>query len=82
MEASPLNKLPAELRNRIYELAIHRRKDINLVANTKLRSLKATTRVPIALTVTCREIRKDTRSMFVIPFGRTQQRPGSDIQLT
>lgn len=75
MEASPLNKLPAELRNQIYELTMYRRKAINLVANTKLRSLKATTRVPIALTVTCREIRKDTRSMFVISTGAARQRP-------
>ncbi|KAK4546437.1 hypothetical protein LTR36_002114 [Oleoguttula mirabilis] len=64
MEASPLKKLPAELRNRIYELALYQRDAITLVADDKTNTLHATAKTSIALTFTCHEVRRDTLSMF------------------
>ncbi|KAK5122087.1 hypothetical protein LTR85_004333 [Meristemomyces frigidus] len=64
MEASPLRRLPAELRNRIYELALYERKGITLFAGNEVETLHATAAVPLALTVTCQEIRRETLSMF------------------
>ncbi|KAK5122088.1 hypothetical protein LTR85_004334 [Meristemomyces frigidus] len=63
MEASPLKKLPAELRNRIYEMALQHEDAIIIRTDGAFDELSASG-LPLALTATCREIRNDTLKMF------------------
>ncbi|KAH9832361.1 hypothetical protein Tdes44962_MAKER08809 [Teratosphaeria destructans] len=73
MDASPLKKLSAELRNAIYELVLTQDRPINLsvIKEKKVKGLAKekynNRRIPstfLALTTTCRAIRADTRHMF------------------
>lgn len=57
MDDSPLNRLPAELRNRIYELVFDKHDVIPTVPLRKLSKYNGLTR-------TCRQIRKETHGMF------------------
>jgi len=61
MASSLLRRLPAELRNRIYELALYEPGGVNLrVRNDQLYA----TDTELALTFTCQEMRKDTIGMY------------------
>ncbi|KAK5122089.1 hypothetical protein LTR85_004335 [Meristemomyces frigidus] len=62
MEASPLKRVPAELRNRIYELALH--KPEGIIVRSYVPKMWARRYVSIGLTMTCRELRRDATSMF------------------
>ncbi|PPJ51490.1 hypothetical protein CBER1_07970 [Cercospora berteroae] len=66
MENSPLGRLSSELRNEIYELALTADKPLTICSKLSLPS--GTRRAPIgtqpALTKVCRQIRKETLTMF------------------
>lgn len=68
MDHSPLAKLPAELRNRVYELSLHHDKPFILTGSARRR--KGTLvplhklREPYALLVTCRQIRKEATQLL------------------
>ncbi|KAF2765370.1 hypothetical protein EJ03DRAFT_354950 [Teratosphaeria nubilosa] len=86
MDASPLQKLPAELRNDIYELVLTQNRPINLSVGKKkdecLAKLDYNNRriSPnfLAITTTCRTIRADTRQMFYFVNDFVVGRQGMD----
>jgi len=68
MDKSPLNKLPAELRNRIYELALHESVGIHIDIWTGAPA--AATRIiaagtSLALTKVCRQVSAETKTVFL-----------------
>ncbi|KAK4554393.1 hypothetical protein LTR86_008601 [Recurvomyces mirabilis] len=63
MENSPLSRLPAELRSQIYELALTVAQPIEIKLQHDTKTVKAAG-VPLALTSTCRSIRKETLKLF------------------
>lgn len=65
MDASPLNKLPAELRNNIYELALHNPGgiDIDVMFANKIITAQASQQL-LALTETCKQIRQESLPLF------------------
>ncbi|KAK4546436.1 hypothetical protein LTR36_002113 [Oleoguttula mirabilis] len=72
MDASPLKKLSAELRNRIYEFVFWRPKHRNTYISTSPSSRTGTKGQPhayrwspdLALTTTCRQLRTETLAIF------------------
>ncbi|KAK3719148.1 hypothetical protein LTR37_004712 [Vermiconidia calcicola] len=69
MDNSPLAKLPAELRNRIYLLALRNEQPIIVVVRSGGRPQEAYRRLyelrtPQALTLTCKQIRNESINMF------------------
>ena len=68
MDSSPFSRLPAELRNNIYELALHQDAEL-LVSKNKIRypHLKLRSSKPyraLAFTQTCRDIRLESSALF------------------
>ncbi|KXS98586.1 hypothetical protein AC578_4314 [Pseudocercospora eumusae] len=63
MDTSPFNKLSAELRNEIYELALSFEEPI-LITKTSHSRLESSVKQPTALLQTCRQIRAETTKMF------------------
>lgn len=70
MDESPLAKLPPELRNRIYELALRQENPVRLHwtiwPEEKVHHMDATRSTPtiLALTKTCRQIRQESNKLF------------------
>lgn len=77
MEKSPFSRLPAELRNNIFKLALQQRRRVQLVFRPRWRSpgehpthyeMLARPSIPgphpLALTQVCRQIRKETKNFF------------------
>lgn len=66
MESSPLNKLPGELRNRIYELALSQAGDITVfVSGIRPHLFHPTeTKNILSLTETCKDIRHEASPVF------------------
>lgn len=64
MEHSPLGKLPPELRNNIYDLALPQEREITLV-----RTCKDDPWQPPALLQVCRQLRSEASSMFYSSVG-------------
>jgi len=66
MESSSLNKLPPELRNSIYELALCPAEDItfSMLGDSRLMSNPSPTQRVLALTATCKQIRDECLLMF------------------
>lgn len=62
MEASPLGRLPAELRNEIYWLVLEAQDPIQIYCVNK--DFFQARRVPLAITATCRAIRSESLGIF------------------